>query len=489
MKLSTIIHKHFRTAALGGMLLAAGSASAISLTSKHTGSWFNPNQDGQGFAIEVVPGATANEKQAVVYWYTFDANGNPTWFFGAGPIQGNKADVTLYSAQGGTMGEAGQADKQEWGSMQLDFSSCDHGEISYQSAQASGNFTIERITSVFGDVCTGTLVDDVSDDQTSPESILQELFATAGQGRGMTDLEVGPNRSSFSIEVYDLPEGNYDVMVGGEVRGQIAVMPYENSTRGELEFNSPARDGQPLLDFDPRGMEVAIMQGGQTVLSTTMPEQADTPTDTTSGNPPAFGNSEMETYLQRMSSDPAMDRAVAKAELDQESDSVEFEVKMENAPAGAYELYVAGELRGVIEVTDLGSVSKGRIRFHYPEIAGYELLDFDPTGETVQIMDAAGTVFEGVMEDNGSSNHDQDDSNDDSSDDHNGDSSGDDSGDHNGDDDQNGGGNPGDDSGDHNGDDDQNGGGNPGDDSGDHNGDDDQNGGGDSDCTGMNCGG
>ncbi len=484
MKLSTIIHKHFRTAALGGMLLAAGSASAISLTSKHTGSWFNPNQDGQGFAIEVVPGATANEKQAVVYWYTFDANGNPTWFFGAGPIQGNQANVTLYSAQGGTMGEAGQADKQEWGSMQLDFSSCDHGEISYQSAQASGNFTIERITSVFGDVCTGTLVDDVSDDQTAPEQILQELYANAGQGRGMTELEVGPNRSSFSIEVYDLPEGSYDVVVGGEVRGQITVMAYENSTRGELEFDSPARDGRPLLDFDPRGMDVAIQQAGQTLLSTTMPQQADTPNDSMAGNPPPFGNSEMETYLDRMSSNPDMERAVAKAELDQESDSVEFEVKMENAPAGAYELYVAGELRGVIEVTDLGSVSKGRIRFHYPEIAGYELLDFDPTGEIIQIMDAAGTVFEGLMEDNGSS-HDQSDDNS-SDDDHNGDSSDDDQND----DDHNGGGS-GDDSGDHNGDDDQNGGGNPGDDSGDHNGDDDQNGGGsgDDDCTGMNCGG
>ncbi len=550
MKLSTSIHQHFRKAALGGLLLAAGTASAISLTSKHTGSWFNPNQDGQGFAIEVVPGATANEKQAVVYWYTFDANGNPTWFFGAGPIQGNKADVTLYSAQGGTMGQAGQADKQEWGSMQLDFSSCDHGDVSYQSAQASGSFTIERITTVLGDVCTGTLVDDVSDDQTAPEHIMQELYAAAGQGRGMTELEVGPSLSSFNVKVYDLPEGSYDLLVDGEVHGQLQVIQEENTTRGELEFVSPASPNKPLLDFDPRGKTIDIAQAGQTLLSTTVAETADPSTEPTTGNPPAFGNSEAEVRLQRTSTDPAFADAYAKAQLEQKSDRVEFDVKLENAPAGAYELYVGGELRGAIEVVDLGSVSEGKIRFHYPAVAGYELLDFDPQGATIEIMDAAGTIFTGDLttagstdnsdgsnpEHNGDSNggdNDQDgDTNGDSDNDqvgnggsdHSGDSNGGDNdqdGDTNGDSDNDQVGNGGSDhSGDSNGGDndqdgdtngdsdndqdgngdsdhsgDSNGGDNDqdgdtnGDSDNDQDGNGDDNGNGDSDCTSMNCGG
>ena len=426
MKLSTAIHQHFRTALMGGLLLAGGSAQAISLTSGHTGSWFNPNQDGQGFAIEVVPGANPNEKQAVVYWYTFDASGNPTWFFGAGPITDNMANITLYQANGGTMGQAGQADKSQWGTMQLDFSSCENGQVSYQSDQASGQFTIERITQVFGDVCTGTLVDDLPEDMQEMEQIRAELYAMAGQGRGMTELELEQARSKFSIEVYDLPAGTYDVLVGGEVRGQIEVMAKSSNGEGEIEFVSPADNGQPLLDFDPRGMEVVIAQGGNPILSTTMPEQSsasDGSNDDSShvDQGPNTGNSELEIRLDRMSMDAMYAQTTASAQLEREPEYVEFEVKMRNAPAGIYELQVDGVVRGVIEVMPYGSVTAGEIQFRDPVRPGYELLDFDPTGTVVSILDENGVVMEGFMDpaveqsdaDDDSGNHDDNDHNDD----------------------------------------------------------------------------
>ena len=46
-----------------------------------TGSWFDPSHNGEGFLIEKL-----NSELALVYWFTYDSNGNQAWIVGVGNI-------------------------------------------------------------------------------------------------------------------------------------------------------------------------------------------------------------------------------------------------------------------------------------------------------------------------------------------------------------------------------------------------------------------
>ncbi len=71
----------------------------------------------------------------------------------------------------------------------------------------------------------------------------------------------------------------------------------------------------------------------------------------------------------------------------------DFRVEIEDVPAGAYELFVGGENRGTITVTDTGGETEGEIEFDTePDDPGEILLDFDPRGKIIEI-EQGGTVF------------------------------------------------------------------------------------------------
>jgi hypothetical protein len=68
-------------------------------------------------------------------------------------------------------------------------------------------------------------------------------------------------RRDFQVEVEDVPVGSYDVVVGGAVRGTIAVVAdAAGGTRGELELESAGDDTPHAapLDFDPVGATLEI---------------------------------------------------------------------------------------------------------------------------------------------------------------------------------------------------------------------------------------
>ncbi len=111
-----------------------------------SGSWFNPQTDGQGFVFEVVP----DDQVLVVYWYTYgaDGQGGQQWLVGAGPYSGNRAMVDLQRPAGGQFDQAGGVVREDWGSVEIVFTSCTEGLLYYQSGmeQASGEIPMVRIT-------------------------------------------------------------------------------------------------------------------------------------------------------------------------------------------------------------------------------------------------------------------------------------------------------------------------------------------------------
>jgi beta-glucanase (GH16 family) len=99
----------------------------------HSGSWYQPAQDGHGFSIEV-GNAADGSPLAVVYWYTYDVDGNPLFMLGTGVPDGTGLDVGFFSPYGMKYGEFDPASvvEAEGGNGRFVFSDRDNGVFSYQ---------------------------------------------------------------------------------------------------------------------------------------------------------------------------------------------------------------------------------------------------------------------------------------------------------------------------------------------------------------------
>jgi hypothetical protein len=127
-----------------------------------TGSWYNPDQTGQGWVIEVAE-TPAGGEQFLVYFYGYDNNGEQLWLISGGAaIEGATATADVYRTSGTGFGgdfNPGSFDLGEAvGSMAFEFDSCDSGMVSFASADTASlaDFTtdIERITNIHSLDCS-----------------------------------------------------------------------------------------------------------------------------------------------------------------------------------------------------------------------------------------------------------------------------------------------------------------------------------------------
>jgi hypothetical protein len=114
-----------------------------------SGSWYDPSHDGEGFNLEVLANG-----QAVVYWFSFDPEGNRRWFFGIGDIrEGILVFNNMMTTHGGIFGPEFNPDAvqiESWGSLQLDLD-CQGGTARYDSTEAgfgSGTLNLDRLTNI-----------------------------------------------------------------------------------------------------------------------------------------------------------------------------------------------------------------------------------------------------------------------------------------------------------------------------------------------------
>ena len=65
-----------------------------------SGPWYNVDQSGHGWLIEVLDDAGGNEVDRInAYWYVY-LNGAPVWLIGTGPISENRADLDMFITSG-----------------------------------------------------------------------------------------------------------------------------------------------------------------------------------------------------------------------------------------------------------------------------------------------------------------------------------------------------------------------------------------------------
>ena len=100
--------------------------------------------------------------------------------------------------------------------------------------------------------------------------------------------------------------------------------------------------------------------------------------------------------------------ASGHVKYEQRTDRIEFSVEIEDVPVGAYELWVANDQKGTINVINVPGGTEGEIEFRDPVEPGKVLLDFDPRGQSIDIIRHGITYlssdeFNGSNGDNGSS--------------------------------------------------------------------------------------
>jgi beta-glucanase (GH16 family) len=102
----------------------------------HSGSWYDPDEDGHGFSIEV-GNAPDGSPTAVVYWYTYDTAGLPIFLVGQGVPDGTRLDVDFVSPVGMQWGvfERPEGDWPAGGTGRFEFSDEDNGVFSYEPSE------------------------------------------------------------------------------------------------------------------------------------------------------------------------------------------------------------------------------------------------------------------------------------------------------------------------------------------------------------------
>ena len=368
-------------------------AEDLLVTRNFTGAWNQPEHESQGLNVTIIDQASG-QKIAVAYWYTYGDDSKSAWFLGTGPVTGNRIEMLLYEGSGVGFLESNKSGNDkvtQVGSMEIEFSSCDDGVVTFTTGiegVGSGTFPIERLTDLFNTRCSGGVSDDTPPDVLGTEERISLVPARQDiNGSGHADYSERADRTEFSVEAEDLADGNYRIFVGGVDRGGLVV----SLGMGETEFRSPVETGKVLLTFDPRGELVEVHDGQGAVLTS-----GDVVIGDDDNNEPDdgidFGTNEIEIDLTNTGAYPL---ASGDARLRPETDRTDFSVEIEDVPVGDYDLRIGGEIVGVITVIVLqdGSV-EGELEFRNPVEPGKTLLDFDPRGKQIDVLDGSSVVLE-----------------------------------------------------------------------------------------------
>jgi len=118
-----------------------------------SGSWYTPSRSGEGFIVQVLDNGSV-----VAIWFTFPPEGSAAqqaWIFAqGGMIDGNRVRFDqVFTTRGPRFGagfDPAARVLQPWGTLELTFSDCNTGEVSYAGPTQWGSATraMQRLTSI-----------------------------------------------------------------------------------------------------------------------------------------------------------------------------------------------------------------------------------------------------------------------------------------------------------------------------------------------------
>ena len=119
-----------------------------------SGSWKDPTHTGEGYTLEVLFNGTA-----LVYWFSFDANGNRRWFFGVGETSNDTITFDeMLTTRGGKFGELfdpADVEVLPWGTLELNLQ-CGPGTATFTPTEQGfpgGTLNLVRLTKLDGLAC------------------------------------------------------------------------------------------------------------------------------------------------------------------------------------------------------------------------------------------------------------------------------------------------------------------------------------------------
>jgi hypothetical protein len=130
----------------------SGPVTVPVIDSGYSGTWYDPEHNGEGFIVEVL-----NSSTALVYWFTYHADGSQRWLIGAGEVKENRVEVEEFiDTHGGRFSSTGNPKnvvRTDRGRVAITFNSCDEAMANYSIDELGGNLPLQRLTSVHGHGC------------------------------------------------------------------------------------------------------------------------------------------------------------------------------------------------------------------------------------------------------------------------------------------------------------------------------------------------
>ncbi|OPZ11135.1 MAG: N-acetylneuraminate epimerase [Alphaproteobacteria bacterium ADurb.BinA280] len=116
-------------------LTPTGTRAAQGLRQR-SAAWFDPVHSGEGWVVEEF-----NAELAVIYWFSYDEQGRPAWMVGLGARQNDRFEfVDVLQPKGTHFGEhfdATAVQRLPWGSLAMQFTTCDRATLDYSSVDAA----------------------------------------------------------------------------------------------------------------------------------------------------------------------------------------------------------------------------------------------------------------------------------------------------------------------------------------------------------------
>ncbi len=213
-------------------------------------------------------------------------------------------------------------------------------------------------------------------------SIKTPLNATGDpDATGIVVASLKPKKSELLVKVTKLdPSQAYSIEIAGIVEGTATT---DKNGKASVKFTNPAKNNTTLLDFEPRGQLLRVLDGTTSVLEGVISGSGE-------------GNGAVVDEKAELSPEnaPAKAKTSARYTVTIKGRRI-FRVEASGLTGGPFKVLVAGIERG--ELTLKGT--KGQLIFDSaPTKPGVPLLDFDPRGAVVDIVSGATVIFTGKLE-------------------------------------------------------------------------------------------
>jgi hypothetical protein len=194
-------------------------------------------------------------------------------------------------------------------------------------------------------------------------------------------------RRTFNVDLSRVKPGaaEAELYVDGTKRGTFP----KNGTLSRVRFAAPTTNpAVPLLDFDPLGAIVEVVQDGAVIFSSEMAAVA----QGVNVASPRLS----KVLIPSTGADPD-GQAEAKQIIDARARK-HFSVELENVPDGTYDLFVDESRAAGIVVSTGAEGSKGEVEFTTGGDDPTDLpLTFDPAGKTLKVSRDGTVFFQGVF--------------------------------------------------------------------------------------------